>query len=274
MGGVVRMTVKLTVIVLVGALVWGLTGIAQAQAPALSVGSASGAASSHVDLSISFTVGGNPTPTDDVSSAQLDLALPSLITYASVVTEGPATVSASKIASANMTGGYLRVLIFGLNRNVIASGQIATVRLNISGSLPPNTYSVGIAAMVLSDADGEAIIGAANAGSITVLPDVTPPLISSVGTSGVSQIRATVFWVTNEAADSQVEYGLTTGYGNTTTLNTAMVTSHSEVLRLLQQNRTYHYRVRSRDPSGNPTVSGDFTFDTELLLPPANVRTE
>src|SRR5207247_4304711 len=73
---------------------------------------------------------------------------------------------------------------------------------------------------------------------------------------------ASIAWTTNEASDSQVEYGTTTAYGSSTTLNTSLVTSHSVNLSGLAANTTYHYRVKSRDAAGNLAVSGDQTFTT------------
>jgi hypothetical protein len=104
----------------------------------------------------------------------------------------------------------------------------------------------------------------------TAPADTTGPTVSGVGSSGVSGTGATVAWTTNEAADTQVEYGSTTSYGSTTTLNGSMVTSHSAALGGLTANTVYHYRVRSRDAAGNLTVSGDFTFTTSApdVTPP------
>jgi len=92
--------------------------------------------------------------------------------------------------------------------------------------------------------------------------DVTPPVISSVTATSISSSSATITWMTNEASDSQVEYGLTTSYGNSTTLNPSLVTSHSAGLAGLSANTLYHYRVKSKDASTNLAVSGDFTFTT------------
>jgi hypothetical protein len=45
-------------------------------------------------------------------------------------------------------------------------------------------------------------------------------------------------------------------------LNTALVTSHSQILSGLNANTLYHYRVKSRNAAGNLTTSGDFGFTT------------
>jgi hypothetical protein len=98
--------------------------------------------------------------------------------------------------------------------------------------------------------------------TVTVSNDATAPIISSVTATGVAASKATISWTTNEAADSQVEYGLTTAYGSATTVDGARVTSHAIALGGLSGGTLYHYRVLSRDASGNLRVSGDFTFTT------------
>src|SRR5258705_7342248 len=60
--------------------------------------------------------------------------------------------------------------------------------------------------------------------------DTTPPVISGVASSGVTASGATITWATNEASDSQVDYGLTTAYGSASALNPTNTTSHSVAL--------------------------------------------
>lgn len=92
--------------------------------------------------------------------------------------------------------------------------------------------------------------------------DTTPPTISAVANAMVTSSAVTITWTTNEAADSQLEYGSTTAYGNSTVLDTAHVTSHSHAIGGLAAAQLYHYRVKSRDAAGNLATSGDFTFTT------------
>jgi len=92
--------------------------------------------------------------------------------------------------------------------------------------------------------------------------DVTAPVISGVTSSGITSSAATIAWTTNEASDTQIEYGLTTGYGNTTTLAGSLVTTHSQGLGGLLASTLYHYRVKSRDAAGNLAVSGDYMLLT------------
>jgi len=91
--------------------------------------------------------------------------------------------------------------------------------------------------------------------------DTTPPVLSSIGASGITTSGATITWSTDEASSSVVEYGTTTGYGATAT-GSSSVTSHSVTLSSLAAGTTYHYRVKSTDDSSNTATSSDKTFTT------------
>jgi hypothetical protein len=97
---------------------------------------------------------------------------------------------------------------------------------------------------------------------VTVFNDKTPPVLSAITAGSITSSGATITWTTNEAANSQIDYGTSTSYGNTTPLDASLVVSHSVVLTGLSPNTVYHYRVRSRDAAGNLASSGDFTFTT------------
>jgi len=100
--------------------------------------------------------------------------------------------------------------------------------------------------------------------------DKTAPTISEVSASDITETSATITWTTDEPATGEVEYGLTTSYGSTATSPIdAFVTNHSVPLSGLDENTTYHYRVKSKDESDNEAVSGDYTFTT--AAPPSEV---
>lgn len=123
------------------------------------------------------------------------------------------------------------------------------------------TYAVAVR---VTDEDGSTDIATL---SVTVeappdFPDTTAPVISSVNSSAITVSRATITWTSDEAATSQVEYGLTREYGSTTIEDSNPVTSHSVDLTDLKAGKTYHYRVISKDAAGNEAVSTDATFTT------------
>lgn len=96
----------------------------------------------------------------------------------------------------------------------------------------------------------------------TTAADTTPPVISAVQATQVTASSATISWTTDEAADTQVEYGVTSAYGTSTPLVSALVTSHTVGLTGLAANTTYFYRVRSRDAAGNLATSTGGSFAT------------
>lgn len=96
---------------------------------------------------------------------------------------------------------------------------------------------------------------------------VPAPTISNAAATNVTNTTATISWNTSQAADSQVEYGLSTSYGNLTTVTdtSPRVTSHSVALSNLQPGTLYHCRVKSRTQTNSLATSGDFTFATPPL---------
>ena len=103
-------------------------------------------------------------------------------------------------------------------------------------------------------------------GATTTAPssDTTAPTISNVIAGSITSTTATISWTTNEAADSEVEFGSTAGYGQSATEG-SYGTSHTIRLSNLAPNATYHYRVRSKDSSNNLASTADFTFTTNTL---------
>jgi phosphodiesterase/alkaline phosphatase D-like protein len=129
------------------------------------------------------------------------------------------------------------------------------VWFDLSGLAPGTTYYYKAKAVT----GGDLAYGVEK--SFTTI-DATAPVISSVRSDNITASRTNITWTTNEAATTQVEYGLTTAYGATTSLDTNLVTSHSVSLTSLSNNSTYHYRVISKDASNNQAVSADGTFTT------------
>jgi uncharacterized protein (TIGR03790 family) len=65
-----------------------------------------------------------------------------------------------------------------------------------------------------------------------------------------------------ELAVAQIEYGPDTQYGKTVSSGPGYKRKLSVTLKDLQKKTVYHYRITLTDPSGNVTVTGDYTFDT------------
>ncbi len=97
---------------------------------------------------------------------------------------------------------------------------------------------------------------------ITWAPDVTAPVISAVKSSALSTTGATLTWTTDEASSSQVLYGTAQPETQSSTLDKTLVTSHSVTLTGLTAGKTYYFRVRSADSSGNTATSNSAVFTT------------
>src|SRR3989449_3415347 len=130
---------------------------------------------------------------------------------------------------------------------------------------PPRSTLFPYTTLFRSDAAGNL---ATSADSTFTTTDITPPVISGIAVASVGGTSATIQWTTNEASDSQVEYGLTASYGSATTLDPTLGTSHTVTVGGLTGSTTYHYRVKSKDASGNLAASSDSTFTTLDVTPP------
>ena len=126
---------------------------------------------------------------------------------------------------------------------------------NLNAFVPTRPGSVLLVAY-----NGDAAFGNVSIVPVSGSSDTTPPVLSNVQAVATST-GATVTWTTDEAANSVVNYGLTTSYG-TNGSNTAQVTSHSIALTGLSPSTTYHYRVNSTDASNNTATGSDFSFTT------------
>jgi len=82
-------------------------------------------------------------------------------------------------------------------------------------------------------------------------PPPSTLVISNVQSGSVTTTTSQVVWTTNVPADSSVDYGTTTAYGNSTPVDSAMVTSHQMTLSGLAAGTTYYYQVNSTDSKGN-----------------------
>ena len=139
---------------------WGLATPAAAQT--VSAGSVSGQAGTAVDLKINFTAG-----TAGIATLQFDLAFPSSLSLVST-TAGVAATSAGKIANGSAISGGVRILLYGFNQNLIGSGEVAIIRLNIAAGTPPGNIAVTVGTIVASDALGLNVATSGTNGSVTV----------------------------------------------------------------------------------------------------------
>jgi hypothetical protein len=90
----------------------------------------------------------------------------------------------------------------------------------------------------------------------------SPPVISNVATTNLTSTSATVTWTTDEPSSSQVSYGVTNGYGSSSTLDATLVTTHSVTLTGLASGTLYDFDVTSANAAAQSSTSGNSTFST------------
>ncbi len=137
----------------------------------------------------------------------------------------------------------------------------------INGLIPSTLYHYRVQSR---DSNGNLAVSGDNTFTTSDPIDSTPPQIFNVITETITENSAIIRWSTDETSTSQVEYGLTTSYGNSSSFDTTFVTTHSVQISGLSSFTSYDFRVRSQDQSGNEAVSGNYTFTTSNISPALN----
>src|SRR5256712_3468200 len=191
----------------------------------------------------------------DVTPPTVSITAP---TTGATVSGSAVMVSAS--ASDNVGVAGVQFKMDGVN----LGAEVTLAPYSVSWNTTLATSGTHSLTAVARDAAGNTATSAA----VGVTVDNTPPVISTVSASSISSAGALITWATNEASDSQVNYGLTTAYGSSTPLNLSLLTAHAVTLTGLLATTTYHYRVKSRDAAGNLATSADFTLTTLIDTTP------
>jgi hypothetical protein len=143
-----------------------------------------------------------------------------------------------------------------------ASSSLFQHKVELSGLSAASTYyyyvkSTDGSANTAIDTNGN------NYFSFRTTADEKKPVLSAIGAPVRSSNSVVITWSTDEPATSQVQYGTEEGsYTKTSVLDNTLTLNHVVTLSDLVPERTYHYRVISKDNAGNESVSGDNTVTT------------
>ena len=205
---------------------------------------------------------GNPASSADYTFTTLDVTAPviSAVSATSITATG-ATITWTTDEAASSQVEYGLTTSYG-SSTTLDPALVTGHSVNLTGLTSQTTYHYRVDSV---DAAGNP---ASSVDYTFTTLDVTAPVISAVSATSITDSGATITWTTDEAASSQVEYGLTTSYGSITTLDPALVTGHSVNLTGLSSFKTYHYKVDSVDAAGNPASSVDYTFTTTDVTAP------
>jgi uncharacterized lipoprotein YddW (UPF0748 family) len=197
-------------------------------------------------------------------------------------------IFATRVPTPNMpwktapTRGHLKGFVYGgsttnpLDRiTVTVTGTVQrTTFTDATGfygfvDLPPGNYGVSSTSPMFGSARSNFVVTVgfvSTADLLLTTNDMAAPVIGSVTVTQVTNTSARINWITDEPANTIVDYGASPSYGLSVT-NPALASVHSQPLNSLSPATTYHFRVRSRDAQGNLATSGDFSFTT-LASPP------
>jgi hypothetical protein len=150
---------------------------------------------------------------------------------------------------------------------------VGTTTTSTVSGLSPGTYYLAVTAYDTSG--NESGFSAEVSKTVVATPsDTTPPQITGVTVANLTNTSAVITWNTDEAATSQVEYGITSAYGSSTAVSSTLVMSHSQTVAGLLPGTAYFYRVRSTDGAGNTGFSNESVFTTASAAdttPPGDV---
>jgi len=126
--------------------------------------------------------------------------------------------------------------------------------------------------VISGKADGIQGDGEGGGGGDATAPSITHDYTTQI--TSVTSTTATITFTTDELSDSYIGYSTDTSYGNEQGASTMIASgvTHTVTLVGLDENTTYHYKIKSRDPSGNVGSSQDdvnyvFTTITDTTPP-------
>lgn len=148
--------------------------------------------------------------------------------------------------------------------------NVATIGFEGKGTGAAIAYFTGgsLAARVSNSSDSLNLSKStgANIQVVTSLPKASSApnslMITDIKVDSIATNSATIHWNTSLPADSYVEYGLDNGSYILNTSIPTLATDHTVTLSdpLLVPGAIYHFRVASKDQSGNQVASDDQTF--------------
>jgi len=185
--------------------------------------------------------------------------------YADNITSHNATINWTTNEAADTQVEYGTSLSYEFASSLDPSLVIAHSQ-NISVA-PSTQYNYRVTSR---DTSGNVTVSGNHTFTSAALPDLTPPTISNIQVTNITPFSATIMWMTDEAATSQVEYGSNFYYGDFTSVDSTLLTIHSVDINGLTSDMTYEFRVRSMDRSYNEAISNNHSFRTSNIPPQIN----
>jgi hypothetical protein len=175
---------------------------------------------------------------------------------ASAITNTSVTISwtTDQLANSQVSYGFTNAYgyLSTLNTTLTTAHSVT-----LTGLTPGTAYNY----QVLST-NGTAISSASGNFTFSTTGSVPAPVVSSVAFWGVTGSSVIMSWSTDQAANTFVTYGTTPALGQTSPVQTALVTSHGATLTGLQPNTTYYFVANSTNSAGTSGASTQYSFTT------------
>ena len=179
------------------------------------------------------------------------------------------TLLVNGLSSAVVTSGSTAILSWTASSgNCLASGDWSGSKplSNISGET--TNVITSAKSYILTCTDQYERVGKSSVSvSIQGTAPAQTPVISNVSVTNITATGATISWTTDIPTETQVDYGTTVSYGDTSPLERTLSTSHSVTLAGLSRKTIYHIRTCGTSAQGVQTTSSDTTFKTLARLP-------
>jgi len=209
--------------------------------------------------------GGGGSGSSGVGGGGLPVVLSSIVVTSITKTSAIISWTTDHAANSFVKYGFTTSYASG---TVSDSSMLTIHSLTITGLTPGTLYHFIVTS---TDSSGVSATSADATFTTTAPPDTTPPVISNIRVTSITEHTGVIAWDTNENASTLVSYGTTISYGSGGSAPGLTIT-HTFPLTGLTDGTLYHFFVTSADSLGNTATSTDRTFSTSPdITPPANV---
>jgi hypothetical protein len=174
------------------------------------------------------------------------------------ITDTAAIIAWTTDAPATGQVEYGKTSLYGA-LTMINGGYIYDHALEMKQLTPGTAYHYRVLSL---DKNGNEAVSPDQLFSTVDPSDRTAPVISDISVTDITHASATISWITNKLASSQVAYDTNVSYSNVTPLDTMLLFNHTVTLDNLSNSKAYHFKITSTDPTGKVSTSPDTIFVT------------
>jgi hypothetical protein len=200
-----------------------------------------------------------------------------------VTTKLEPTVSITNLNSSTYINNISNSGTYAVNGSCSENGAIVTLKVNgVSKATPTcnnSNWSAVIDTTIIAEGSLTIIASQTSSGghvassNVTIIKDVTAPIIQALSSNNISDTGFTVSIQSSEPASSQVDYGSTSSYG-TSIITSDMASTTNTILTGFAASSYYHYQVTLTDVAGNTRTSGDNIQRTASVINGGNINVD